>query len=626
MTTRQTGDHATHLRTGLLLAVGLAAIAIAYWNSLQVDFVWDDHLLLGPGSPIAEGKVLDDPLGMTFWQLEHRHQTQSYYRPISTLSLALDAHLWGASARGFHATNLLLHLAACVLVFGLARRSGAGPVTASLAMTLFGIFPRLTESVTFISGRTDLLACLGALGAVALYSTERLAWKRRAGAAALLFLGLLAKEAAAAGLLAIAIIECVHQQRRERSWKTLGLRALPFAALACVYAGLRVHAGIQLGGPAFPNWPERGLYVVQALGHYVWMVLTPWNPQLVVGTLGVPQIFFLALGGLVLAAFAGLWRSRRADFWTPERLGLLALAIFALLPVLHLLPLPIRAVAADRFLYLPLAAGTILLASVGSGRSLSGFRAGGLGVAGLGLMLSFGWATHARNELWSDEVALWRASAEQHAPSNGLAESELASLLGQRGQTEEAIVHYRRALALEMELKARHPEYVVPVSLLSNLGLVLSERGQADEGIELLSAAVRQRPHEPQRRLQLGGALSRGLKFELAERHFAKALELHSGYREAAQLRAQNRRAAEIWRSLPAPTSQEAVSIQAARAEVFFLVGRLGRANELWLAVVTHPDASAEMIGAAKRSLALQQKFVGDTEGSRELTTALAGL
>ena len=42
---------------------------------------------------------------------------EGIWHPLTWLSLALDYALFGLSARGFHLTNLLLHVANTVLVF-----------------------------------------------------------------------------------------------------------------------------------------------------------------------------------------------------------------------------------------------------------------------------------------------------------------------------------------------------------------------------------------------------------------------------------------------------------------------------------------------------------------------------
>src|SRR6185295_19265299 len=45
-----------------------------------------------------------------------------HYIPLSWLTLAIDFKLSGMNPRGYHRTNLLLHLANALLFFSLARR------------------------------------------------------------------------------------------------------------------------------------------------------------------------------------------------------------------------------------------------------------------------------------------------------------------------------------------------------------------------------------------------------------------------------------------------------------------------------------------------------------------------
>lgn len=86
-----------------------------------------------------------------------------YYRPIISLSFLFDRFVFGVSAPWMHIHNILIHLANTLLVFLLARRTTVQelgeksllPLTVSL---LFGLHPLSTESVNWISGRTDLLS------------------------------------------------------------------------------------------------------------------------------------------------------------------------------------------------------------------------------------------------------------------------------------------------------------------------------------------------------------------------------------------------------------------------------------------------------------------------------------
>lgn len=88
-----------------------------------------------------------------------------YYRPLLGLSQYIDRKFWMMGSSFMHLENILFHLFNAILVYWLALRlslrlhlktDSLAPLTASL---LFALHPIATESVNWISGRTDSMAC-----------------------------------------------------------------------------------------------------------------------------------------------------------------------------------------------------------------------------------------------------------------------------------------------------------------------------------------------------------------------------------------------------------------------------------------------------------------------------------
>lgn len=88
-----------------------------------------------------------------------------YYRPLLGLSQYFDKELWMMSSQVMHFENILFHLFNAVLVYLITmrlssrvslQRVGLAPLVASL---VFALHPIATESVNWISGRTDSMAC-----------------------------------------------------------------------------------------------------------------------------------------------------------------------------------------------------------------------------------------------------------------------------------------------------------------------------------------------------------------------------------------------------------------------------------------------------------------------------------
>src|SRR5512141_2245538 len=90
------------------------------------------------------------------------------YRPLTTLSFALNYAVHGAWMPGFHLVNLALHVVASLLVVALAvhlaRGAAWSPAQATrvglLAGLLFAVHPAHVEAVVTLYGRTEPLSAV----------------------------------------------------------------------------------------------------------------------------------------------------------------------------------------------------------------------------------------------------------------------------------------------------------------------------------------------------------------------------------------------------------------------------------------------------------------------------------
>ena len=94
-----------------------------------------------------------------------------FFRPFSSLTWGVDELIWGMNPLGYHLTGLLIHLANCLLLFRLMRRTARwqarsadssigiarSDVEALVAAILFAIHPIAVETVPAIARRPDLL-------------------------------------------------------------------------------------------------------------------------------------------------------------------------------------------------------------------------------------------------------------------------------------------------------------------------------------------------------------------------------------------------------------------------------------------------------------------------------------
>lgn len=446
-----------------ILLTLLAIVVLAYLPSLDGGFVWDDVILIrdnpvlrSPGGPLA-GLAADFFAG-TKGDLS---AASGYWRPLVTLLNRVTLAAFGADPLPFRLENLLLHLAVSVLFFGLLRRLGLGLLPAALGLGTFALHPVQTEAVAFISGRPDLLAACFVLLAVHAYLVARAAPGRgralAGGAVALLcwLLAVAAKETALLLPLLLAVLEWLGLDGTSTGTGTstsTGTRpgarnrlpATLLALLGLAALGLRAAAGPVVAAHGGVSASTLPLVAASLTGLYARLLV--WPQDLHVGYDDFPAATFGSATAAGLAVWVGLAAllllgRRRA----PRAVLAGAWFAFFLTPVLQLVP--IRSLAAERYLYLPsmglalaVALGLQWLAGPGAGGGTSAWLRPLRRVASLGvvlLLLAAGGATMARAADWRSELTLW--SAELGGGHAGFtAYQNLGAALAEQGGSREA--------------------------------------------------------------------------------------------------------------------------------------------------------------------------------------------
>src|SRR5260370_6523825 len=232
----------TQRRRHVLVGVGLCRLTLAvYSNSFGAGFAMDNRGLILQDARIraATAENLDLIFGHTYWW---PYGESGLFRPLTTLSYLFNYATLGngENAAGYHWINLLLHAVNVLLVYALGVRL-AGWRPAAWTTALWAVHPVLTESVTNIVGRADLLAGIGVLGGLLLYlkSTEHSGWRRWAylGAlAAITAVGVFSKESAVMALPVIVLYEAIWwKERRQALGLVLGSIAMLIPIQAMLY-------------------------------------------------------------------------------------------------------------------------------------------------------------------------------------------------------------------------------------------------------------------------------------------------------------------------------------------------------------------------------------------------------
>ncbi len=200
----------------------ILAVLVLYAPARRLELAGDDFLLVR----LARAALHEPRLLLA--------SLDGFYRPTTTWTLAADLVLWGRDARRMHATNVVLHAAAAVLLLACGRRLGLPLLAAFLVALLWAVSPFASEPVLVVGARIDTLLFLGWLGLALLWPRGGEDWTpRRVAAAAAVTLWLLfSKETwVTTALVAVAL----ERWQRGRPWGVALRLALPFAGLAVLY-------------------------------------------------------------------------------------------------------------------------------------------------------------------------------------------------------------------------------------------------------------------------------------------------------------------------------------------------------------------------------------------------------
>lgn len=356
-----TGVPAARLR-GALVAALLAGAA--YLPSLRNGFAYDDVVVVQADDRVHSLQHVGEIFATGYW----KDPELSLYRPLTTLSFAVDWTLAQDSPAWFHFTNLLWNALATALVF-LLLAEFFPPAAAFLGAALFAVHPVHVEAVANVVGRAELLAAVFFLAACLLWvraPAGRFGVRRTLGLVLLFILAILSKEGAVTLPGALLLLDLATGRLRRGGWRGyLSDRGLPFLALALVfltYLGLREAVLGELAptrlDPALEmtGTPSaRILTALQAWPEYVRLLFFPrtlladYGPRIIdpaTHITGRVLLGVVILGATlwfgVLALATGRRRATLALLWFPITIA----------PVSNLV-VPIGVVVAERTLYLP---------------------------------------------------------------------------------------------------------------------------------------------------------------------------------------------------------------------------------------------------------------------------------
>jgi Flp pilus assembly protein TadD len=267
----------------------------------------DDTWLVTGNPYIKSWKYLPEMLSKDSWNIWDPH---NYWRPVFSISLALDYSLWGLNPFGFHLTNILLHAINVALLFSLGQKL-QNTTCAVFASLLFALHPIQAQAVNVISIRADLLAAL-----FTLLSFHAFLAGRTIPFAVALMVALLSKETSMFFPVVLLFTGIIIPREKQELKPILAFATLGFYLVA------RLSLGFSFDLPRgifsyHVSWDTRWLLVFKVLALYFLALFNLFEMPHPFWTVEIPTSVsdpYVIGGILILGLFLGaIWKSLKNE-------------------------------------------------------------------------------------------------------------------------------------------------------------------------------------------------------------------------------------------------------------------------------------------------------------------------
>ena len=493
----------------------LVIIAAGLWIYSPIfcgEWIWDDLRFL-PQNPL-----LHDPDRL--WKIWFQPQSFIEYYPIEATVQWAQWDLWHNGTVGYHATNLVLHLASAFLLWHLLAKLGLR--CGWLAALLFTVHPLMVESVAWIVELKNTLSLPPLLLAMCVYLDYDKHRLRHAYllALALFLMAMLCKNSVMMFPFVILLYAWWRRGRIDRHDLQAGAGFLVISVVLGAVGVWVTHLGASpVGTHAAAGWWPR-LAAVGWLGlSFLIKSLFPirLTPVYPTGIVDVPG-FLNVLPWLLLAGFL-LFASSKRDAWGRHALFGIGFFLINLVPPGFFILMRYQSMvwSMDHMGYLPLI-GLFSLAAAGFGVVLDApfapVRTAAMALVTL-LVVLLAATSRSYAAIFINQPTFWTYTIQAN-PNALPARSNLSILYLNAGMIPEAIQQAEAAVRIDPDSEAAHV----------NLGDALLKSGRSAEAIAQFAAAVKINPNDANDRADLGAGLAQAGQRVEALKEFSEVLKL----------------------------------------------------------------------------------------------------
>jgi Flp pilus assembly protein TadD len=541
------GERTIPHKTFLAVLILSSLAVIIYFNSLKNDFVFDDLNTIVNYKVIRSLKNIPRMIG--FYEGKF-HMPR--YRPVRVISYAIDYFFSHRNPIGYHISNILYHIITSFLVYLTIFFMIKNYRVALFAAILFAVHPIQTDSVTYLSGRRDILTALFYMLGFYFFLKFRQYNKIKYIVLALFSYGLsiFSKEMAITlpvMFLSYDFIDNFKVKSRRLNLHFFKKILLTLKRVIVKYKYLYVPilaAGIAFGlytifviKPShrigwYGDSPLRNfLTVVKILIFYIKQLIYPvrlnadysYNAFPVSKSFFEPRTLFSVIAlVIILYAILKLLKSHKmyafCGMWF----------FITLLPVCQIIPH--HELLAEHYLYLP-SFGFCLLLALLFEKLLSSPKYQYIVYSIFGvLIVLYSYRVIDRNKDWRDNLTLWRETIKT-APNCLRARYDLGKALQQKGMIDQAIVQYQKILEIAPEVM---PDIKNDLAWThNNLGAAYWEKGLIDEAEIEFKKALEIKPNLLWAHNNLGTIYHRKGQLEKASSEYQRAISMAPNFAQA---------------------------------------------------------------------------------------------
>lgn len=517
----------TPQRQRFMIYIILTAVTAAvYWQVYHFEFINFDDVIYITENPMIQSGI---SLNGLYWSFGSKYF--GLWNPLVWLSFMVDHQLYGLQAGGYHVTNLILHILSTLLLFWLfCRMTGAVWKSAFIA-AFFALHPLHVESVAWVSERKDVLSAFFWMLTLCfyVYYTEKPAIKRYLLILVSFVLALLSKPMVITLPVIMILLDYWPLKRFESQKGNLFLwqlkEKLPFFVLSAVLVVVTLYT--PGGQDAFTKSIPLGSRLANApVAFMTYLLRTFWPHNMAIFYPFVEQIPVWKIAGtfllIVIISATVIIMAKRLPYLFTGWLWFLIIII----PVIGITQIGDFAMT-DRYHYLPSIGIAIMLAwGIPPLIKSEQIRNWFLLPTGIGALLFLAFLAWQQCGHWKNSIDLW-----QHAlhvtDNNYMAHNNLASALLEKGETQQAMDHYQKAVEINHYPAAYY-----------NAGVIYYRLGQFPQAIEKFKQAIHEQPDYAAAHFNLGFIYHLLGQYDLALEEYNETIRFMPNHANAYNSRA----------------------------------------------------------------------------------------